>query len=211
MTKISTLRKETPLAKMNDAELLAGIRARMRLTVEGIEELAEMIREARRRNLSMAEFSTGMPARLLAVADKKLDAELLLKFCDQPAVLNAVKGTPLKLQKDLAAGATYPLVQIAHDGRLVTVEHTLKQTTGPQAQQAFVDGRLLTPDEQRTSIKKLQAAARVNVTRQGARVDRVKIEADVATKTVVVGGYRLKPADFTTAFKALGFKIERIT
>jgi len=209
---VQTLRKSKPLGQMTDAELLSGIRARMRLTVEGIEELAEMIREARRRNLSLAEFSTGMPARLLAVADKKLDAGLLLKFCDQPTILDAVKGTPLTLQRKLAEGDTVPVVEFDRStGETVTREKTLRQMTGPQARQVFVEGRLLSTREQAANHRRLAAASKAHASPESVNPSRgPRITADVETGHVIVGPYRIHARSFFAAFKMLGYTIAKV-
>ena len=205
------LKVDSPATLSND-ELMRAIRSRMRLSIEVLEELAALIKEARHRRMSLAEFSTGYPRRLVAVADGQLDAGLLFKFCDNNALLDAVMCVPVDTQRKLAKGGTVLVVE--HDdksGELVTSEKLLRNLSGPQCRLVFADGELLDIPAQKKRWRSLHAASRRSVSPGKTDPSRaVRVTANIETGDVVVGQFKIAPDKFTAAFKALGFKIIRI-
>lgn len=213
MSKVTTLNKPLVPASMSNDELLRAIRTRMKLTVKGLEDLADLIREARRRHLSLVEFSTGLPKFLISVADGTLDASVLLAFCNHSALLNAIGGVPLDQQKKLAKGDTLAVVEFDRlTGDLTVRQKTLRQLTGPQARQVFAEGSILPVEEQKRRFKSVMRAAGQHVSKQSTSAAHgIRVTADVPSGKIVVGAVKLNPSAFVGAFKALGFKIERIT
>lgn len=204
-SNVQSIRTPVSVGRMTDAELLLYIRSLLSLTIENIEKLGVAMREARRRNLSMAEFSSGLPSRLIQVAEEKLDAEILVKFCDHAALLDAVKGVPLNEQRKLAQGATVDVVELDRStGDFITRAKTLRQLTGPQARLVFADGRKVSPADQRAQLKKLANAAKPAAAKESATPKRVSVKPDLETGEIIVGVYRLEARKFLPALKALG-------
>lgn len=214
MTNTATkLHKPVVVANMNNDELMRAIRTRMTLTIEAIEELATLIREARRRNLSLAEFSTGMPRRLLMVAEQQLAAELVFKFCDEPTKIDALVGVSLDVQKALAAGESVAVVE--EDGTktdgLVTRTKTLRQMTAPQVRQVFAEGKQRSVAEQKQYRRAIIAASRKHVAKPSRSAEKgPRVTADTATGELVIGAYRLKLAAFDSALRLLGYRLTRV-
>lgn len=208
MTHVST-KERSDLAFMSDAQLLQTIRAQTRVTVKAVQHLAALITEARRRRLSLAEFSTGLPARYVQVADGKLDPELLIKFCDHTALLDSIVGVSVAEQRELVKGGTVSIVEIDNaTGEFKTVSKPLRELSAPQCRLVFADGKVRDPVQQRASLRQLQEANRRRVV-SVSRTSVVRVVADVASGKVIVGEHKLNPDRFAAAFKALGFKIVR--
>jgi hypothetical protein len=196
---------------MTDAELMRAIRTRLKLTVEALEELAELIREARRRNLSLAEFNSGMLRRARAVAEGKLAAELVVKFADEPKKLDALVGVPLEMQKRLANGETLPLVVLDRTtGDTKIEERNLRHLTAPQTRQMFREGRFVPPAEQRRDVKAIAAASKPHASPGATNpANRIPIAPDLETGHIRVGAYRIHARAFFPALKALGYTIAK--
>lgn len=210
MTKVTALKQVgRDLSTMNNDELSRAIRAQLRLSTEAIEELGRLVREARRRNMSLAEFSTGMPKLLVHVADGQLDAELVLKFCNRQPVLSALIGVPLDVQRAMVKGESIAIVQPdPTTGNLITEKTTLRRLNGPQARLVFADGRILSPAEQRKKLAAVAQATRKHRTaRSSSASGKLRITADIESGDVIVSQYRIRPDQFAGAFKLLGYKI----
>lgn len=213
-TNVQTLTKPVAINRMSDAELMSAIRSQLRLTLESLRALSDLIKEARKRNLSLAEFSTGMASRLIAIADDKLDAELVFKFVDHAPLLDAVKGVPLDTQKELVRGGTVSVVEFDRSTNETTVrQKTLRQLTGPQARRVFQDGEIVSVAKQKQQFKAMIAKGLGdNPHRSPEKTDPnrgVTITADLDNEAIRVGVYSLSVRKFFPALKALGYVIAK--
>lgn len=213
MRALQTITKSADIVKLSDAELMQAIRNCLQLTIEHIEHFASLIREARRRNMSLAEFSTGMPRRMVAVADKKLAAELVFKFADQPTKIDALFGVPVEKQREIASGEKIAVVEPCDtsESGFRTVTKTLREMTPPQVRQVFSYGHQRTPTEQKKQHTLIMDASRKHRETARRAVDApVRVVADVASSQLLIGSHRINLTALVGALKLLGYRLERI-
>lgn len=215
MSNITALmKKPIQLAEMSNDELIREFRTCLSLTVDSLKYLATIIREMRKRRLSIPESNSGFMRQLIAVADRQLEAELVVSLADCPAKIEYFKGVPKKLQINISKGAKFPVVEDCQDRPegVAVVERTVRQMTSAQIQQVFTADGVRTAEEQKKHrvVAVNKAVKRRHRSAGRASQSKLRVEADPTKGDLIIGAYRLKPHELTKALKTLGFKMQRV-
>ncbi len=134
------------------------------------------------------------------IAAKRLSPTLALTIGGgHTALVRKMLDLPLDKQDALASGETIVVAVHNEEGKIVAADQTITDLDGWMYEIVFNDGMIRSFNQQ----KKLLSNRSPDVRR--SRVP-TEIKADPAAGEIVWGQQRAKPADFTKAFRDLGFK-----
>ena len=139
------------VATISTAELLAELARGLTLIAANLTRLGLVWAELERRGADLSALRTGLARLLPLIAAGHLAAEAVVTFAGRPAVLRALEGVPLDLQRRLAAGESVDAIDPTDPARVVSLP--LAELPVAAVRLAFGGGEMRSPDAQRLAFR----------------------------------------------------------
>lgn len=163
------------LTTWSDQQLRDELARSLTVTARTLQYLASIWRELENRGVDLSEMRSGLGKYLPMIAAGQLDADAVVKFAGQRALIRAVSSLTVDDQRRLAAGETLSVMRLAADGKIEQTQLRAGELTASQVRLVFDEGRIRNPDEQRRMLESATGAAR---RRQDGAPAPVRIERD---------------------------------
>lgn len=164
-----------------------------------------ILAELRARRVDHPAMKNGVLKWFQSINAGKLDAHFFYTFAGVQSLIQAVVGTPLKLQRQWADGSNVTLKEVNAAFEIVEVEKPLIRFSRGDIANVFGPAGVRALAEQ----EKLLRSKLANVAASPApKVERVR--ADVKEGVLIIGSKRLRLVEFRDALRALGWYLHKI-
>jgi hypothetical protein len=184
------------LSEMSTDELRADLSRGLTLTVEVLVQLSRVWAELERRGEDLSELRRGIARNLPLIASGRLAAESVVAFAHRPALLRAIDGIPLELQRRLVAGETVTVIDPLDP--MTLEELPLARLPAASVRLIFADGDIRSPTEQRLAIRARKR--RTEVPQVSGYRYRPRYDRDAGT--ISVGRMTVRLADLLAELSA---------
>ncbi|AUT47027.1 hypothetical protein [Achromobacter sp. AONIH1] len=193
MNEIVAARAEqslTPLelGSMSTQQLRERLAQSLTMTAKHLVYLAAIWNELEKRGEDLNDLRVGLASYLPHIAAGRLDADAVIRFAGQPAILKSIAALPVNEQREMAYGKPVRVLSIDGTGAYTEAEIPAYALTASQARIVFSGDKLRTPVEQQALIEsaKLAKARRVipgskNKVRYDPAADVLRIGRSSAT------------------------------
>ena len=197
MSKLATIPTAAELSKWTTDELRQDLANCLSLTAATLTRAAAVFVELERRGEDLTELRKGWGWTFPMIADGRLAAEAVVRFCGMPTHLRALVGLPLDQQRKIAAGE--PIEVVMRDDPKTTVQIPLKQIRADILPVVFQNGEVMPPAAQRVNLR-AQAKAIRQQDKTPAKTYR--IQTGPVPGTIKVGNSLAKESEVLEFFSA---------
>ena len=133
--------------ELSTEDLYAELQATIEITAKHLQRLAEIWRELERRGQDLSRLRSGLWAYMPHIASGRLNAQVVIKYAGNVALLRRLATLDLDQQARLLTDDTVAVVQ-SENGEKRTRWIPVQHLTMRQMDAVLVDGKLLAPDRQ---------------------------------------------------------------
>lgn len=145
-------RFDTPALKAELAKALT-------MSAKHLAYLGMIWSELERRGEDLSDLRSGLAVYLPLIGAGQLDPDVVVKFAGQKTLLRAISSLPIREQQRIAQGGTIQILGFDPEGRCVSRQLPVQALTAAQVRQAFGDGRIRGPEEQRVLLESTYTVA----------------------------------------------------
>ena len=180
---------QTELSAMTTEQLRERLASALRLTAEGIAEMASIVRELEQRGDDLSGFRLAILPYLRRVADGSLLPEIIVSYAGTPTLLAAIATIPVADQRQLLDTGAVTIAVVEHDGTIGSRKIDPRALPKRDIPMVFRPDGIASPKDQLAGISK-----RLRGRRQSPR-----ISIDRANRVIIAGRTHLPIADVLTA------------
>lgn len=133
---------------MTIAELKEELSKTLTVTADYLMYIARIWRELEYRGEDLGSLRHGMMAYIPLIANKQLDARVVVNYAGKKTLLSYMAKLPLEQQRQIIDKGTMELVIIDENKNRLIKEVNISTMTSSQVYQAFGEGKIKSPDEQ---------------------------------------------------------------
>lgn len=184
----STVPNPTELGGMTNQELRTRLAQSVTISAKYLAYLAAVWNELEKRGEDLSDLRIGLTAYLPQIAAGRLDAEAVVKFAGQATVLQSLAQLPIEKQREIVRGVPIAVLTVNAAGEYEVARTPAHMLSASQARLVFNNGRIRTPDEQKTTFESARIAAKRRATpgpegrvRYDPRTDLIRVGNASAT------------------------------
>ena len=129
-------------------ELKEELAKTLTVTAEYLMYIAKIWQELEYRGEDLSSLRHGMMAYIPLIANKQLDARVVVNYAGKKTLLSYMAKLPLEQQQQLINKGTMELVVLDENKQQLIKEVNISEMTSSQVYQAFGEGKIKSPDEQ---------------------------------------------------------------
>lgn len=181
------------LNNLSTQALRAELAKALTISAQVITYLAQVWAELERRGEDLADLRNGLAQYLPLVASGQLCADVVVRFANNRAMVDAISRLPIDEQRRMAAGGEVNIITPAgNDGEYTVQTRPATSLTSAQARLVFDIGRIRNTDEQRAILDSRQLSP-------SRRTKNRPITIDRAEGTAKIGRQKIKLSDLFAA------------
>ncbi|EHM49932.1 hypothetical protein [Cardiobacterium valvarum] len=166
------------LQAMSTEMLKAQLAKAVSITAEYLAYIAMVWQELERRGEDMTAMRHGLMAYVPMIANKELDARVVVNYAGQKTLIALMSNLPLQEQQALIERGSVDIVELGDDKQQLVRTIALGDLTASQAYQAFGDGEIR-PVPQQYQLLLLRDKEGIRRPTRRARVtSNIKIDGD---------------------------------
>ncbi|UOO77907.1 hypothetical protein LVJ85_05455 [Neisseria sp. Dent CA1/247] len=136
------------VSELSTAELKERLAAAVSITAEYLTYIAAVWQELEKRGEDMSSLRHGLMAYIPMIANKRLDARVVVNYAGQKTLIASLASLPIERQQQLIEKGSIDIVELSDDKQQLVRSVELSQLTAAQVYQAIGDGYIKKPDEQ---------------------------------------------------------------
>jgi tRNA threonylcarbamoyladenosine modification (KEOPS) complex Pcc1 subunit len=136
------------LSTLSTADLRAQLADAITLTARHLQVMARIWRELEQRGEDLSSLRTAMTSYLGAIADGRLEAELVVRYAGHSMLLKTLSALPLERQRAILAGERLALVRLDAHGNIEQADVAPSDLPAASLRLVFAEGRIRPPQEQ---------------------------------------------------------------